>query len=194
MSFHSLSNLSVVIYGKNVDENKSTNEKMVVSQSYMDFICFLGWIQCLVFWFGGQQKVETTTYFTLTGSILSFFYFIQKQGLEETQLFKELFNSFNARYDKLNGDLNTILKKDKDEPFEEKEQEVLNDYFNLCAEEYLYFKREYIDLEVWQAWCNGMWFFLQNERICKVWEDEEKTGSYYGLTISVIRKYSSASK
>jgi hypothetical protein len=143
--------------------------------------------------FGGHQNVETTTYLTLTGSLLSFFYFIQKQTLEETQLFKELFNNFNARYDKLNASLNKIYEKNNDEPFEEKEQEILDDYFNLCAEEYLYFKREYIDLEVWQAWCNGMWFFLKNERIRRLWENEEKTGSYYGLTLNVICSYSSTS-
>ena len=93
----------------------------------------------------------------------------------------------------MNATLNEIRANDKGE-LKKKHRETLDDYFNLCAEEYLYFKKGYIDKEVWQAWCNGMWFFLQNERIRKAWEDEEKTGSYYGLTTSKIRNYSSASK
>src|SRR5271170_1686655 len=41
------------------------------------------------------------------GGIAGFTYFLYRQHLDETKLFKELFAEFNARYDALNDDLNT---------------------------------------------------------------------------------------
>jgi hypothetical protein len=43
------------------------------------------------------------------GALTGFFYFVYRQHLDETKLFKELFVEFNARYDKLNDGLNVIL-------------------------------------------------------------------------------------
>jgi hypothetical protein len=43
------------------------------------------------------------------GGVTGFTYFLYRQHLDEAKLFKELFAEFNARYDALNNDLNTIL-------------------------------------------------------------------------------------
>src|SRR5262249_14262415 len=61
-------------------------------------------------WFlrGPKSKDETTLFLTIVGGLASALYFIQKQKLEELQLFKELFIEFNSRYDKLNEALNSI--------------------------------------------------------------------------------------
>ena len=37
------------------------------------------------------------------GGLLSFVYFVQKQRLEETKLFRDIFQECNKRYDCLNG-------------------------------------------------------------------------------------------
>lgn len=131
----------------------------------------------------GKGRDEITLLITVVGSVFTALYFTQKQKLEELHLFKELFTDFNCRYDVMNGDLNNIMEnQNKDLTLEEKT--LLNDYFNLCAEEFLFFRQGYIYLEVWVAWHNGMRFFLDNDdRIKKYWELEKKSESYYGLQI-----------
>ncbi len=117
----------------------------------------------------------------MLGGIISFTFAVQKQQLEEVRLFKELFKEFNERYDNQNDDLNCIPNQPADEPLSPNEKKILFNYFNLCGEEYLYFKRGFIYPEVWQAWKNGMIIFQKNLRIKKLWDEELKTGSYYGL-------------
>ena len=106
---------------------------------------------------------------------------VQKQNLEDTKLFKELFEKFNDRYDGMNDDLNRIYRQRADEPPDEDEKKTLFKYFNLCGEEYLFFKKGFIYPKVWRAWKNGMEFFRQNTRIKKLWDDELGRDSYYGL-------------
>ena len=123
---------------------------------------------------------------------LSFFYFFQKQKLDEIRLMKELITDFNRRYDKLNEKLNCILRKGDEEPSLELDQHAratLNDYFNLCAEEYLFKDLGYIDPQVWNAWYRGMEIYFKDRRICALWEQEEK-GSYYGFTFPEKKKRS----
>jgi hypothetical protein len=120
---------------------------------------------------------------TIIATFLSYFYFAQKQDLEELSLFKKLFTEFNGRYDGLNEGLNLILRGDANTELTTEEIDLLYNYFNLCGEEYLFFKRGFIYREVWKAWLNGMKIFYQNERVRRIWEEELKTDSYYGLKI-----------
>jgi hypothetical protein len=83
---------------------------------------------------------------------ISFVYFIQKQKIEELRLFKELFQEFNDRFDNLNDDLNRICENGIDPKNKRKDIQKLYDYFNLCGEEYLYYRKGYIFPEVWEAW------------------------------------------
>jgi hypothetical protein len=70
----------------------------------------------------------------------------------------------------LNEDLNDIISKDINEPILDCELKIIYDYFNLCGEEYLYYKKGYIFPSAWKAWYNGMNFFINNSRISKVLE------------------------
>lgn len=117
----------------------------------------------------------------IEGGLVSFTFAVQKQKLEEVQLFKELFKDFNKRYDRQNEVLNRIYNKPPESPLEADEVETLFNYFNLCGEEYLYFARGFIYPEVWQAWENGMKHFRKNPRIKKLWDEELNSESYYGL-------------
>jgi hypothetical protein len=139
----------------------------------------------LTIWFllSSKTKEDTSLFVTVAGGLIGFFYFIQKQQLEELQLFKELFTDFNARYDKLNEPLNRIALGDAQKPLTPEEDSTLNDYFNLCAEEFLFYKKGYIYEEVWRAWHNGMSYYVVNKRIGDKWKEEVKTESYYGLKI-----------
>ena len=116
--------------------------------------------------------------------VATFAFGVQKQQLEELTLFKNLFEGFNERYNELNGKMNHIypVKEPLEKPFTDDERNDLFDYFNLCGEEYLYFDKGFIYPEVWQSWKKGMEFFRKNPRIKKLWDEELRNGSYYGLT------------
>lgn len=120
----------------------------------------------------------------IVASVLSFFYFVQRQRLEETRLFKELFTSFNERYDKLNDKLATI---ERNTAFDDATRDTLIDYFNLCAEEYLFYEEGYILHDVWRAWCRGMLQYMELPPVADLWRKEEATGSYYELTLEQIK-------
>lgn len=125
----------------------------------------------------------------LTGAgaaILGFCYFVQQQKLAETELFKDLFSSFNSRYDEMNGDLADILEKGGKASPEDRKKVV--DYFNLCAEEYLFFKEGYIHPKAWMAWCRGMLSYLRKHPFKDIWNQEVQTESFYGLTLEEIEK------
>lgn len=138
-----------------------------------------------------RQREDFNLLLVMLGGLLSFFYFIQKQQLEELESFKELFQYFNKEYDSLNAVLNGIAEGDMNKALTENEKDALNDYFNLCSEEYLYYIKGFIYPEVWKAWCNGMEYFLQHKRIGELWrkEEEEKSASYYGLTRREIQRH-----
>ncbi len=109
-------------------------------------------------------------------------FYVYQQHREETRLFVELFNGFNARYDKLNARLNGIAQRLRAQPGSLLEE----DYFNLCAEEYLFARSGYLDEDVLRAWRAGMRHFRKVERIRELWESEIRQGSYYGFTLSLL--------
>lgn len=117
------------------------------------------------------------------GSVLGYFHFVQRQRLSEAQLFKDLFSGFNERYDEMNDDLSAALNA---ESLDQRLEKRLVDYFNLCAEEFLYYQRGYIYPTVWQAWCRGMFQYLRIRAVRELWQREGMTGSYYGLTMKEI--------
>ena len=146
-----------------------------------------GIIKGICFWFVIDEDLGWKIVLTSFGSGLSFFYFFQKQKLAETRLLKELVTDFNSRYDNLNEKLNDILRKGDENPsmkLDQDDRATLNDYFNLCAEEYLFKELGYIDPRVWKAWYKGMGIYFTDQRIRELWEQEKKTGSYYRFTFS----------
>jgi hypothetical protein len=121
----------------------------------------------------------------LTGAALSVIYFVQKQKLEEIQLFERLFTQFNRRYEEMNVDLQKI-RADKEVP--EGCRKTLNAYFNLCAEEYLFYSEGRIHALAWRGWCRGMMYYLTEDGpILRHWKEEAKADSHYGLTLEIIR-------
>jgi hypothetical protein len=122
----------------------------------------------------------------LCAGALGVVYFIQKQKLEELQLFERLFTRFNERYAAINADLQRIVAGQ--EPDEVVARRVLDGYFNLCAEEYLFYEQGRILPSVWRAWCRGMLTYLECVVIREYWEAEVSRDSHYGLTSEVIRR------
>ena len=113
-------------------------------------------------------------------------FFLQQQKLAETTLFRELFTQFNARYEKLHPHLESFLVEQTDPT--PQQLRIITDYFNLCAEEYLFYSEGYIHREVWRSWCRGMLQYFTKKPFNSIWLHEMGTGSYYGLSESVIKR------
>ena len=63
------------------------------------------------------------------------------------------------------------------------ERELLFSYFNLCSEEFLFYKAGYIDQDVWKSWRKGMDVVFKLSRVSALWESESKNDSYYGFQL-----------
>jgi hypothetical protein len=127
-------------------------------------------------------KESVGTVATVVGALLSLIYFLQKQKLDELRLFRELFKEFNERYDAMNDDLARIASLEPGE-MQMSDKAKIVDYLNLCGEEYLYFRKGYIDPQVWAAWHNGMKEIVSASSIQSVWQKEKISESYYGLPL-----------
>ena len=97
---------------------------------------------------------------------------------------KELFQYFNDRYDDKNDELQRITAEDsRDRDLTPPQKLALIDYFNLCDEESVFRDAGYIYDPVWESWENGMRQFSKDPRIAELWEEEQKTNSYYGFKL-----------
>jgi hypothetical protein len=115
------------------------------------------------------------------GGVAGFTYFLYRRHLDETKLFKKLFAEFNHRYNDLNKGLNMILFGPREGSLSTEERDLLFIYFNLCAEEYFFYRAGYIDDRVWESWDRGMKVFFEHPRIKELWEQDCEADSYYGF-------------
>ena len=100
---------------------------------------------------------------------------IRSYNIEDDRIFMELFQSFNERYD---NKFNDILNSGETTI----DRRIVVDYLNLCAEEYLWYQKKRIPLDVWTAWKNGMQYHFKKTHIRQVvMEEAEYKDSYYGL-------------
>lgn len=117
--------------------------------------------------------------FTMLAGAWGLAYFLHQQHLESARFFRELFTSFNSRYDQLNDKLQAAIKSEA--LLGPEGQSAFIDYFNLCAEEHLFHKAGYLDKRVWEAWLNGMRQYARDPRVADLWRREGATDSYYGF-------------
>jgi hypothetical protein len=108
-------------------------------------------------------------------------HFLHQHYLARARFFSDLFNRFNERYDKINDRLAEVAEATG--MLSAEDRALVVDYFNLCAEEYVFYVRGYLDLDVWRSWANGMKWYGSKERMLKVWREEKATDSYYGFDL-----------
>ena len=124
-------------------------------------------------------------------SIATIYYATLKLQIENDILFKELFLSFNERYSAEMNDLFNELKHDISRELKPIERNLAIDYFNLCAEEYLWKTKGRIPKDVWNAWRAGIIENLRIVQVKQVFLDETSSEagktSYYGLYTEVIK-------
>ena len=105
------------------------------------------------------------------------------------RLQKDLFGEFNKRYDVLNSYLEKITKYESLEDLEDKKPKKyeflrykLNDYFNLCAEEFYWYKNGRIDYDLWKSWESGMNSWYNNHPIIRqAWKEEYESFGHYSF-------------
>lgn len=141
------------------------------------------------FWLKNIQ-IETDKIVGIFVGLLSLIYTVNSSYFQNKKIFKELFDKFNKRYDRLNEDLNLLSKFDEkfirelSSEVKDKNEKIMNDYLNLCAEEYYWFRRGMIDSEVWDNWFSGICYFLTKPVFKDIigYENENfNKDSYYGF-------------
>jgi hypothetical protein len=148
------------------------------------FINGISIIISLVIYSQFEKKPEIPIAIIATGISITFG--LRQYNIENDKIFKELFSSFNQKYDeKFNNTLNFIDNESaKNKNFQLSDIMIftLNDYLNLCAEEYLWYKKGRIEEDVWKSWQNGMKYYLNIPCIKKFIEEQKnQKDSYYGL-------------
>lgn len=111
---------------------------------------------------------------------------LRQHRIENDKMFKELFIMYNEKYDKkFNNCLNKIDKqvsKNLNYELTDKQKTIVIDYLNLCAEEYLWYKKGRLDSMAWDSWERGMKYYLNIASIKKLIQNEKKQrDSYYGI-------------
>ncbi|MGG5578104.1 hypothetical protein ACPDHL_12290 [Myroides sp. C15-4] len=128
-----------------------------------------------------DQKIASA----ITVALLTIYIGMIKQNYDDDKLFLELFNHFNSRYDtKLNKLFNDLRLNDGKE-INQKDILLIIDYFNLCSEEYLWYKNKRLPPEIWRAWEYGIIANINLRQVKKIFENENQNEnsrkSYYGF-------------
>lgn len=109
----------------------------------------------------------------------------------DSQFQYNLFKDFNAIYDDMNNDLQKIKTMSE---LKSENKSILTDYFNLCAEQYLWRERSYVPDDVWIYWKRGMMAYWENPAIQVFWKTELETETYYGMTAGFFEEKTSVSE
>lgn len=123
------------------------------------------------------------------GGLITARYSRHSKEIADDQMLKELFTEFNRRYAVLNNTLYAIeakystLEKLNAAPDSFAIKQAVQDYFNLCAEEFFwYYHKKRIDKKIWDSWQSGMLYWYSVPAIRELWEAEVKESgkaSYY---------------
>lgn len=128
-------------------------------------------------------------------------YNLKNKELANDRMMKEIFLECNARYDSLNDIINLVLSLETDEEIEKfnklnDEDNIkgvakslilykINDYFNLCAEEYYWKQKGRIDETIWFSWHRGMIDIYNKSIIIRdLWEKECAHNGYESYYIN----------
>ncbi|MEX2410799.1 MAG: hypothetical protein WD607_05400 [Candidatus Paceibacterota bacterium] len=158
------------------------------------------------------NQVEFRAWVAIVAGLITLLFAFMRQKHNDMSVFFQLFEKYNQRYDKLNDFMNLVNEKTKDKqtgsdsPFEgldgkypaglrkrlNSESTVkggLDDYLNLCAEEYLAYSNGYIPPRIMEYWYNGMEIFFNNDHIRRYFRKELKSDSYYQFKTFALEKF-----
>ena len=113
------------------------------------------------------------------GGLWALAFYLHSRHGEDARFAKELMREFNSTYGKISTELQDAIWSS--EPFSRPSKLRFIEYFNLCAEEWLFWKTGYVYEPVWNAWAWGMHQYSSDPRVKTLWEEEQKTNAYYGF-------------
>ncbi len=136
--------------------------------------------------------IESVIQIGITGVaalIVTWFYSKKQSDLSHDEFQRDLFRELNHRYDALNDNLHDIyeLQKKSESSLSLKKLSIkspellkcLNDYLNLCAEEYFWYKKGRVDDAVWKSWNIGMnWWYSKLQPLQELWDEEKENGNF----------------
>lgn len=153
--------------------------------------------------------IEVRHYQTIVAAIIgggiAWKYNQSKQRLDKENAKRQLFTQLNDKYDALNDHLETLVhtefETDRDsqlhgeknldlvwdELFESeptRQSKTITaafDYINLCSEQYYWYKKGFIDENVWSCWKKGMQDWVKHSFFLKklIQREKERNASYY---------------
>lgn len=154
-----------------------------IKRNTISLITFFALITVLLLY--SKEQIEFNLFVGGIGTIATIYFGLIRFQIENDKIFKELFTSFNEKYDEKFNDLLNDLRTNTNRSLSQEDKNLIIDYFNLCAEEYLWFSKGRIPKSVWKAWRSGILMNLKIKQVKEVYEDETSTKegekSYYGL-------------
>ncbi|MCL7987062.1 hypothetical protein M8998_03800 [Sphingobacterium sp. lm-10] len=126
-------------------------------------------------------KAFTPAFLGVVGIVITVIFSAANKKLNHQKMEKELFSEFNKRYDEFNDSLDLLdtiatlsQLKEIDSLIEKKKMyHLLIDYFNLCAEQYYWYKKKRISAKLWESWHSGMMYYYRNYAVFReLWEAE----------------------
>lgn len=134
------------------------------------------------------ENLRTQLIATLA-AIATFYLSLNKHWLDSDAIFHTLFDSFNERFNKLNDNLNIIRENSLAElpgPYQLNDNktanQVIQDYLNLCAEEYFWYQKGRIEKEIWESWKEGIRYYLEAPMVYNYFKGQEaEDKAYYGF-------------
>ena len=159
---------------------KSSKKKTRVYWLLAVFVIIVSGMALLQFFFPHKMKPEM--WVGVIGSMVAIYFGLLGHWMNHDKMFKELFLELNARFDKMNEDLNAIVNKQPIKSGRSSDQ-VIQDYLNLCAEEFLWYSMGRIEEDVWTSWKRGMDYYLEkSEEVNNYFVNEKAFNqSYYRL-------------
>jgi len=167
-------------------------QKLIIENTiWFQILLFAGLVLFLLYYFYYPNKLQVEGFIGICVTILSLIYTFNTSYFDNKKIFKELFDSFNTKYDSMNEGLNELVndfknlnKENKFRALNKEEKKLINDYLNLCAEEYYWFTRGLIDKEVWNNWFAGICYFLKQDFYReKIIKEKKEPDSYYKFLI-----------
>ncbi len=135
--------------------------------------------------------IDNNILFSTMAVSISLYLGVVRINLDQDRIFKELFTDFNDRYSGKTNDLLNSLRKDSTLVISPEDRLMIVDYFNLCSEEYLWYKKGRIPYDVWKAWKSGILENLKISSVKNIFDDETnndvKVNSFYGLVAELKR-------
>jgi hypothetical protein len=133
----------------------------------------------------GLNKIDFKELITILIAVFTVYTSLLKQSVEDDKVFRDLFIDYNRKYSSEMNEVFNKLRIGGVDQLEVTDRLLIIDYFNLCSEEYLWYKRGRIPNDVWQAWEAGIIENMSLPVVKVLFNDETNTlskrKSYYGF-------------